>query len=325
MRHKEGFKNILLLASSLLLTLIIVEVFFKISHIFMKPVFHSAIEGLSYESKPHYWYVECTYGRGWIRYKHNSLGMRDVERSFKKPSGAKRIVCIGDSIIYGVKVPFNDIVTRQLEKRINSTYPFRIEVLNCAVPSYGLKEYFFYLKNKGIKFNPDMVIVGLCLNDYMSVRKEERNDLKVVLSHSYLLDFIKEKKNSLFLEVKPRPIIDPEYEDMLKEESWMDNRIYIEKIKNICLDNNIKLLFVIFPIREQFSQLKGDDRPQRYIHAILDSLDIPYIDLRSNFGAAIEKGGVLFSDFDNVHFLPLGHKITAGTMYDRITELNLIN
>jgi hypothetical protein len=306
------------------------------------------IEGLPYENTPNGWFIRYEPVNGWVRYKNNSLGMRDKERTFEKSTGIKRIVCLGDSVMYGGEVSFKEIFSQQLEKKLNSSRSFKAEVLNCAVSSYSLREYPIYLKHKGIKFKPELVIVGLCLNDYKSFRDIEKNNhkfqgpnmlkindetkvgrykrqIKRFLLHSYFIEYIQKFFVTLEKKVGDNAIGDAIYNEMLQKDLWFKNRERIKDLKQICEQNNAKLLFVIFPLASQLNSLRYDQRPQVHIKALLDSLNIPYVDIRKDFIRYAEADGILFSPHDSLHFLPPGHNIAAEVVYVKIKELNFFN
>ncbi|MFH1406924.1 MAG: hypothetical protein ABIH01_02845, partial [Candidatus Omnitrophota bacterium] len=130
-RIKNISANFLLVIFSCALFFIIAEAGFKILHLLMDPeTSPSAIAGLPYENTPNGWFIRYEPVNGWVKYEHNSLGMRDFERTFDKPNNVKRIVCLGDSVMYGGEVNFKDTFTQQREKRLNSPYGgTKVEVL----------------------------------------------------------------------------------------------------------------------------------------------------------------------------------------------------
>lgn len=98
----------------------------------------------------------------------NSDGMRDREFAIPKPKDTFRIACIGDSITYGFEIARKDSYPKQLERLLNtycadSNQPF--EVLNFGVPGYNLKQIVENVKVKVLKYQPDLIIYGYCLND----------------------------------------------------------------------------------------------------------------------------------------------------------------
>jgi hypothetical protein len=107
--------------------------------------------------------VETVYGT----VETNKHGLRDYEYSLAKPPNTFRICVIGDSITFGTNLFVQDTYPKILERMLNSTYgnKIRFEVINFAVPGYNSHQEEIVLEEKCLKFNPDTVLVGFCLND----------------------------------------------------------------------------------------------------------------------------------------------------------------
>jgi len=102
----------------------------------------------------------------------NQLGFRDEEeKNYAKDKGKFRIVGIGDSVMMGQGVDFKDTYGEVLENELNrksqkSGMGIEFEFINLAVGGYNTTmevETFF---QKGISFNPDLVIISYVPNDF---------------------------------------------------------------------------------------------------------------------------------------------------------------
>ncbi len=105
---------------------------------------------------------------GHKRVRTNSDGIRS-DRNYAIPaeSGTFRIVGIGDSGMFGWNMEQNDDYLGVLETNLNRRQDGRrYEVLNLAVPGYNTQMEVEMLRCKGLKYKPDIVIVGWCENDY---------------------------------------------------------------------------------------------------------------------------------------------------------------
>ncbi len=94
----------------------------------------------------------------------NSHGFRDREYSLEKPAGVRRIVGLGDSVMFGWGVLAEDGYLARLEERLVESGK-RWEILNTAVPGYNTVMQVALLEEKGLRFAPDLVIVGFIGND----------------------------------------------------------------------------------------------------------------------------------------------------------------
>jgi len=87
--------------------------------------------------------------------------------SIKKKSGLKRILIIGDSVAQGYRVNIHDNYSEKLEVLLNQrSSNQKYEVINLGVIGYDTQQIFERLKEKGLKYNPDIVIYNFWHNDY---------------------------------------------------------------------------------------------------------------------------------------------------------------
>ena len=97
--------------------------------------------------------------------KTNSQGLRDVEHAWKKEEGTVRILGLGDSFTFGWGVKLEETFLKQLEGRLSQQTGRTVETINAGVPGYGLNHYYIYLKNIGIKYQPDIVVLAYFTDD----------------------------------------------------------------------------------------------------------------------------------------------------------------
>ena len=97
----------------------------------------------------------------------NSDGLRDHEYQPAKPRDVYRIVVIGDSLAFGLKVTLEETYAKRLEKKLNEREGVakKYEVINLGVPGYRISQIVERFKEKGLKYNPDLVIYGYWLDD----------------------------------------------------------------------------------------------------------------------------------------------------------------
>lgn len=98
---------------------------------------------------------------------HNSFGYRDDEFPLRKPSGVFRIVAIGGSSTYDVRIEDNaKTFTAQLEMLLRDAGGARqVEVINAGVPGYNSWEMLINLEFRVLDLEPDLVIVYEGTND----------------------------------------------------------------------------------------------------------------------------------------------------------------
>jgi lysophospholipase L1-like esterase len=98
---------------------------------------------------------------------HNSLGYRNDEFSFEKPVDVYRIVAIGGSSTYDVRIDDNEkTFTAQLEKLLKEKYGYQnVQVINAGVPGYNSWEMLINLEFRVLDLHPDLVVIYEGTND----------------------------------------------------------------------------------------------------------------------------------------------------------------
>jgi hypothetical protein len=93
-------------------------------------------------------------------------GIRAPAPALDKPAGSVRVVGIGDSVMFGWGVPYEQSYLPALEARLRAAAPERgWEIVNLAVPGYNTVMEVETLRVKGRRFKPDVVVVGYVWND----------------------------------------------------------------------------------------------------------------------------------------------------------------
>lgn len=98
---------------------------------------------------------------------NNSLGFRDSEHSFEKPPGTFRILGLGDSFASGWGAPFEETYLYRLEVALNEhpEVAGNIEVIKAGMGRFFPEPERILLEGLGVRFQPDLVIVGFVAND----------------------------------------------------------------------------------------------------------------------------------------------------------------
>ena len=92
----------------------------------------------------------------------NSRGLRDREYPYEKPPGVFRLLFLGDSFVFGSGgVDYGRRFTELLE----SSTP-QLEAVNAGVPGYSPDQEFLFLQSEGYRYQPDLVVAGLFMNDF---------------------------------------------------------------------------------------------------------------------------------------------------------------
>jgi hypothetical protein len=137
------------------------------------------------------------------RVSTNSRGLRGLEEyAYDRRPGVPRIVALGDSFTFGDEVGDGDAWPRRLAGELPG-----VEVLNLGVHGYGHDQMLLYLQEEGIRYRPDVVLLGFLSDDM------ERN---VLAFRDYAKPRYELRGGRLMLQNVPVP--DPA--EMLAAEPW---------------------------------------------------------------------------------------------------------
>lgn len=154
-----------LLAASLFVSLVICEVAVRIfipQVLFPRFVTDGGFGIRVNVPNAHYWHSSPEVR---VQFRINSMGIRsDREYSFRKLPGTVRIVGLGDSFTQGYEVGLGDTYLYRLEEML-TTRGFPVEVVNLGVSGHGTAEELIMLREFGLRFDPDVVILGFFQND----------------------------------------------------------------------------------------------------------------------------------------------------------------
>jgi hypothetical protein len=93
----------------------------------------------------------------------NSAGMRsDREFAVEREPGRRRLLLVGDSFTFGVDVRDSEAFSAILARGALRDW----DVMNFAVPGYGTDQQILMLENVGLRYRPDVVILGFFDRDF---------------------------------------------------------------------------------------------------------------------------------------------------------------
>ena len=119
---------------------------------------------LGYRVAPSYHgeYVTRTFS---VPLRTNSLGLRDREYG-PRPEGGLRLYMIGDSFVFGNRVPVEQTVTKVLERTLQERLaPRQVGVVNGGMPGYSTIQELKFLEQTVDKVRPDLIVLGMCVGN----------------------------------------------------------------------------------------------------------------------------------------------------------------
>lgn len=197
----------------------------------------------------------------------NSLGLRGQEVSFYKDKNEFRILVLGDSSNFGQGVNNNETWACRLETMLKQKFPKRgVRVINGACPGYTTFEGLAFLKTTGIRFKPDVLIVGFN-NDPSKDTMEDKDragkntfiiTIKSILYQSdfYLLLRQTAVTISRILYDAPGRNLPEDDSRLVPRVSLEDYELNIVDFIEIAHKNNIYLIFLKMPVNMTVDGLK---------------------------------------------------------------------
>jgi hypothetical protein len=287
----------------------------------------------------------------------NSLGLRYPELSPKSPDEF-RVLVLGDSITFGDFVLEEETWTRQMEA-LTGGRRRKVLFINAGLPGAGTAEELALFREIGGRVEPDLVLVGMYLNDAQSGSLFFTKKLPGPWAQSRFLSFLSERFQLLdtrFFRSALPGSIDPRWRetfragrklesgDMFGTRDGFDFEIYnaymdfglgwnakaweiIESI-TAALDDAVKaekarLAILLFPVHIQVMGTVQRFEPQESARRMCARLRIPFDDplpaLRRTWQSSHEK---LF--YDHCHYTPKGYSAVARQSVDFLDSENLI-
>lgn len=119
--------------------------------------------------------IEGTNDYFWHGKKHtrNQFGFRGKDWTEEKKVNVFRIWVLGDSLTFGEGVADSDVYPHLIESELQKD--FRVEVLNLGEPGRQSEEIAELAKGLIDKHEPDLVLYGLCHNDFLPAGKSQYN------------------------------------------------------------------------------------------------------------------------------------------------------
>lgn len=261
----------------------------------------------------------------------NSKGLRGkTEYAYQRTPGKRRIVVLGDSFTFGEEVSDDETYPHYLEAALPNT-----EVLNLGVQGYGHDQMLLYLKEEGVKYRPDIVIVGFA-------------SLDIYRNTWTFFAYAKPKFNLIsgHLELTNVPVPTPE--TVLAQEPYHSKAVDLlvmlrekvrwglgeketeaRKLTTAILDEIVATtrgigavpVIVDMPVYQEVDDASASmSGLEQYLHQYCQERGIACPFLRPRFREEVKKG----ADFNSHgHWSPEAHRVAAEEIRDFLVRANL--
>jgi len=248
----------------------------------------------------------------------NSRGLRGkTDYTYEKHPGQVRILVFGDSFTFGDEVSDDDTYCHYLQRMLPQA-----EVINMGVHGYGHDQMLIFLEEEGVKYQPDIVVLGFLPMDML------RN---VLAFRDYAKPKFVVRDGALALTGSPVP----RPEDTLKQHGSRSRALDLvgavwekfektsghyetnaEKTTTAILTEMVNVtrrvgatpIFVYLPLGEEVSA-PGMTKGEAYLSSMCaQDGNVRYFSTRLHFAEEAKRG----ENFKPLgHWQPVGHRIAA--------------
>lgn len=170
----------------------------------------------------------------------------------KKAGGVYRILCLGDSVLYGQGITFFEALPHQLEQTLNRMVINKeIEVVNLGNSGFSIYDDWLQYTLWEKKFEPDMVILTLSNNDLELYRLPGERHVQAFWDNDSIhLQYFKLIFDDIaaYITANSIPVTVAFFEfndNLIKHKAWSE-------IKKLCADYNIDLVNISNGIEKDF-------------------------------------------------------------------------
>jgi len=281
----------------------------------------------------------------------NSMGLRGPEPTIPKPDGIRRLLCTGDSTIYGFKVRDGEVFIDVAAKQLGQGF----EAWNAAIPGYSSYQSLNMLQMRALALEPDLLVIGNIWSDnnfdtfvdkellefYADFEAGRIKQLSSLLSKSALfrvLDYkLRLKRDSTLTEREKRSrarkvgwtVGGQDNTSGKRRVAANDYAKNLNRLVDTAKDAGAEAIFVLLP--HPFDLVDdGKDDPawtlyRKIMRDVSDSRGVPLVDMVKVFqDSGLTREDLFFDEGepgiqDDLHPTELGHRLMGEALAEALT------
>lgn len=260
----------------------------------------------------------------------NNKGMRGPAIPYTRTPSKPRLLYLGDSVTFGYLLAnYDEAYPYRVEAKCKTRLGLNIETINSAVDGYSTWQESLFLEREGVKYSPDLVVLGFVLNDVTErfglVRfggAGEGNQLD--RSYSTITEWLQQNSAVYFalnkfkarlrfgVDVRKGAVarelatvedlaLSPDSKAVRGE--WSQTLLDMDKLVRVCEREKLQLAIIIFPFVFQFKDPIRLSAPQQELVTFCNTRNIPCLDLLPLLNCYLEntkkEPAALFLDDDH--------------------------
>ncbi|MBI5356113.1 hypothetical protein HZB78_00675 [Candidatus Collierbacteria bacterium] len=251
----------------------------------------------------------------------NKFGERGEDHPIKKPESVYRIVAIGDSVTLGWGVDLNETYAKKLESKLNDYISqnksdiSRVEVINMGIGNYNTVQEVHHFIRDGLRYQPDMILVGYIINDPEPVPNIQSN---FISRRSYLYVLIYSSVDRILRSIGMKPGYEQYYRSLYADNN--DGWSHVEESLNLLAESASRIGSKVITV--SIPELRSVGQP-----SVFSFVDEKLKDFGSEKNIEVINLYPIFHDFDSdkkreklwvnsgdSHPSPLAHEIIANEL-----------
>lgn len=244
----------------------------------------------------------------------NSDGFRDDEYAPERNENF-RIVVLGDSLTFGWGVEKDEAFEVLLEQMLSEKRP--TEMINMGHGNYNTEQQVNLFKEKGLKYNPDKVLVFYFIND-AEVTPVRSKWLWVSRLRS--VTFLWSRFRGLLTRTSPGQTFESFYSDLYADDQpgFQAMEAAFLELRGVTEERGIELQVIMLPELHDLVDYPFTDVYAK-VASFLRENDIDYIDLTDSFRGYEDAVGLWVAP-DDAHPNALAHRMIAEYSRDFIEK-----
>jgi len=252
--------------------------------------------------------------------KINSDGFRDDEYDVQR-NEKYRIMVLGDSLTFGWGVEKDDTYEAILENELSLLRP--TEMINTGHGNYNTQQQVNLFRDKGLKYNPDKVVVFFFIND-AEVTPVRSKWTPIARLRS--VTFLWSRVRGLLTRTKPGQTFEGFYSALYEDdqpgfitlkESFLD-------LQGLCEQRGIELQVILIPELHNLVDYPFSKEYEK-VRSFLVENDIATLDLTNDFSTYTDAPETLWVALDDAHPNALAHRMIADFSKNFIASGSAIN
>ncbi|MEO8360361.1 MAG: HEAT repeat domain-containing protein [Vicinamibacteria bacterium] len=263
-------------------------------------------------------------GEGYPPSEENNVdGLRDASRPVETTDGLRRVVILGDSVVFGHGLESSEAFPALMERKSREMGYFA-DVFNVALPGWSTHQERLAYERIARKYKPSIVILAVCLNDFaelqINLSKPPPGALLTLFKHSATV------RMAMGASRREIGAVEDLFTDADSKRVANAFRLFFDEVRAIrdeVTKDGASFRLVIFPFRFQTEAGAPPPSVQARVAEFAKSEGIPFFDFLPDLMKKPAPTS-LFLDYD--HFNQAGHRVIADWLYlDAITKTGHID